>query len=514
MRDLEPGDPPVVGPYTLRARLGEGGMGRVFLAHSTSGRLTAVKLIRPELAADDVFRDRFRREVAAARRVSGAFTAPVVDADPDGPTPWLATQYVSGPSLHEAVAQAGPFSARVLRRLGAGLLEALIDVHRAGLVHRDLKPSNVLLATDGPRLIDFGIARAADHTELTRSGDIVGTAAYMSPEQASGEPAGPASDVFAFGAVLAFAATARSPFGRGAPASVLYRVVHAEPDLTGVPADLRGFVQSCLAKDPGDRPAPDALLGWLAGDVPLSGPSWPEGVTRLLDQRAAELNAHPTPPPPSAPPPSAPPPSAPPARPVPQAAIFPGRWQMFLAVGLILTVGSVGLAAWAMSAIATATSDAVHQARQGGVVDRQAIGNQIVGATIVLIGCLFAMPMAWWRLRYGVRRPALSISPHGIHAEVGGHQVDLGWRHIARADVIPLGRRRVLAVWPTTPGTTWALQGRRARRRPRGRYRCFWRHHTLGCDVIMDVDLLAGDPAFDISAALSSIPPPAQPYRR
>ncbi|WP_225438233.1 hypothetical protein [Candidatus Frankia nodulisporulans] len=193
--------------------------------------------------------------------------------------------------------------------------------------------------------------------------------------------------------------------------------------------------------------------------------------------------------------------------------MFAGRWQLFLIVGLILAVTSVGLAAWAVSAIATAASDGMRQA-QRSTVDDQAVANRVVGAGIVLIASLIAMPMAWWRLRYGLRRPALSISPHGIHVEAGGHQVDLGWRHIARADVIPLRGRQVLAVWPTVPGTTWSLQGRRARRRPRGRYRCFWRDHTLGCDVIMDVALLHGAPSHDISAALATIPPSsAPPYR-
>uniref|UniRef100_UPI0021C232AD serine/threonine-protein kinase n=1 Tax=Frankia gtarii TaxID=2950102 RepID=UPI0021C232AD len=292
MQNLEPGDPSTIGPYNLRARIGEGGMGRVFLAHSPSGRLMAVKVVRPELAGDGGFRDRFRREVAAARLVSGAFTAPVVDADPDAATPWLATLYVPGPSLHEAVAQCGPFGPTVLRRLGAGVLEAIVAVHRAGVVHRDVKPSNVLLAADGPRLIDFGVARAADHTELTRAGDVVGTASYMSPEQAAGGVAGPAADVFSAAAVLVFAATGRGPFGRGDPAAMLFRVVHGSPDLTGVPADLSDALRSCLSKNPAERPSPDMLLRWFAEGVEVAAETWPPAVTRLVAQRTAEIGEH------------------------------------------------------------------------------------------------------------------------------------------------------------------------------------------------------------------------------
>ncbi|MCL9759102.1 serine/threonine protein kinase [Frankia sp. AiPa1] len=537
-------------------------MGRVFLAHSPSGRLTAVKLIRPELADDEMFRDRFRREVAVARLVSGAFTAPVLDADPDAPTPWLATQYVAGPALDEAVAQNGPFSPRVLRKLGAGILEALIDVHRAGLVHRDLKPSNVLLAADGPRLIDFGIARAADHTELTRSGDLIGTAAYMSPEQASGKEAGPESDVFAFGAVLLFAATGRSPFGGGTPAAVLYRIVHGEPDLTDVPTELSEFVRSCLVKEPGDRPAPAELLNWITAGMRAAGPAWPAGVTRLLDERAAETSAQlprtavlpptsppraavpapaGTPPPPArippppwtpspdrapfpagppspagtpseARPPASPPPGSRPGRmpaapatpPAPPAfaagvAVFPGRWRMFLAVGLVIVLVTGGWALWAVTAIGSALANhAVHT--------HEETGDELIRAGFVLIWSLLLMPLGLWRVRYGLHRPALSIGPHGIHAEVGGRHVDLGWAHIARADVIPLGRGQVLAVWPAVPGTSWALGGRRALRRPRGRYRCFRRHHALGCDIIMDVALLRASPSREIRTALGAVP--------
>nr|WP_232247944.1 serine/threonine-protein kinase [Kitasatospora azatica] len=281
MQPLDPTDPTTVGPYRLLARLGAGGMGLVYLARSAGGRTAAVKVVRPELAADQEFRRRFGREVAAARAVGGAFTAPVVDADPDGPVPWLATAYVLGPSLTQAVSTHGPLPAPSVRALGAGLARALVAVHGAGLVHRDLKPSNVLLATDGPRVIDFGIARALDDERLTGTGLVVGSAGFMSPEQAAGSPTGPASDVFSLGAVLVYAATGAGPFsgaGDSSAAAQLYRVIHDEPSLDALPEELWPVVAACLAKDPADRltPAelvellgggPDAFTGWLPSPV-------------------------------------------------------------------------------------------------------------------------------------------------------------------------------------------------------------------------------------------------------
>lgn len=265
-------------------------MGRVYLASSPAGRLAAVKVVSPTVAGDPVFRERFRREVAAARRIAGAFTAPVADADPDGPRPWLATQYVPGPSLRDAVEVLGPLQLEACFMLGARMLEALMAVHRDGIAHRDLKPNNVLLAADGPRLIDFGIARAADQTALTRAGEVFGTAAYMSPEQAMGGEVGPACDVFAFALVLIFASTGRDPFGSGDPAALLFRIVHDLPDLRGVPAALRDRLRPCLAKDPSDRPAPATLLKLFAADLGPS-PAWPPEVARLVREREAEIAA-------------------------------------------------------------------------------------------------------------------------------------------------------------------------------------------------------------------------------
>jgi len=215
MQELQPGDPQLIGPYRLRGRLGAGGMGRVYLGLSPGGRAAAVKVIRADLAQDPEFRARFRREITVARKVSGLFTAPVIDADLDGPVPWLATAYVPGPSLAEAVSEHGPLPPRSVLALAKGLAEGLNAIHAAGVVHRDLKPANVLLAQDGPRVIDFGISRAAEASALTHTGLVVGSPGFMSPEQAEGREVGPPSDIFSLGAVLAFAATGHGPFGTG-----------------------------------------------------------------------------------------------------------------------------------------------------------------------------------------------------------------------------------------------------------------------------------------------------------
>ncbi|MGH3270699.1 MAG: serine/threonine-protein kinase, partial [Trebonia sp.] len=260
VKELQPGDPQVIGPYRMVGRLGQGGMGQVFLGVSPGGRPVAVKAIRPDLASDPQFRIRFAREVAAARTVSGMFTAMVVGADVDGPIAWLATAYVPGPSLAEAVNEHGPLPEASLLALAAGLAEALAAIHAAGVTHRDLKPSNVLLAEDGPRVIDFGISRAAESTTLTQTGLTIGSPGFMSPEQAIGTEVGPPSDVFSLGTVLAFAATGKGPFGGGTTASLLYRVVHETPDLDGVPAAVRPLIERCLVKEPAQRPTAVALL--------------------------------------------------------------------------------------------------------------------------------------------------------------------------------------------------------------------------------------------------------------
>jgi serine/threonine protein kinase len=284
---LQPSDPRLIGPYQLIGRLGAGGMGRVFLGESAAGRPVAVKIIHAELAADPEFRARFSVEVAAARKVSGLFTALVVDADVEAPVPWLATAYVSGPSLSEAVRDRGPLSVASLLALAAGLAKSLTAIHAAGVVHGDLKPSNVLLALDGPRVIDFGISQAAEAAPLARSGLVVGTPGFMSPEQAAGQPVGPLSDVFSLGAVLAFAATGRRPFGSGQASAVLERVVRGDPDLGSAPAGVLPLIERCLAKDPDRRPAAAVLLAEVAAaqaalDPPAVSPVPPRRWWRHL----------------------------------------------------------------------------------------------------------------------------------------------------------------------------------------------------------------------------------------
>jgi WD40 repeat protein len=279
VQELQGGDPLQIGPYRLVRRLGAGGMGKVFLARSAGGRLVAVKVIREELAGDAEFRARFRREVAGAQMVSGLFTAPVVDADLDGPVPWLATAYVNGPSLADAVSAHGPLPAPSVLALAAALAEGLSAIHAVGVVHRDLKPSNVLLAADGPRIIDFGIARTAEATALTQSGTVMGSPGFMSPEQAQGREVGPPSDVFNLGAVLTFAATGHGPFGRGSTAALIYRIVHGAPNLEKVPGEVRGVVEQCLAKDAGQRPTPGDLLAELGG-ADLAANWLPAPITR------------------------------------------------------------------------------------------------------------------------------------------------------------------------------------------------------------------------------------------
>ncbi|MEU8530384.1 serine/threonine-protein kinase [Streptomyces sp. NPDC048629] len=265
----------MIGPYRLTGLLGEGGMGRVYLGRSVSGRQVAVKVVRSEHAADPGFRRRFRREIEAARAVGGFWTAPVVDADPEAASPWVASAYIEAPELGELVRWDGPMGEAALRGLATGLAEALDAIHRTGLVHRDLKPSNVLVTTDGPRVIDFGISKALEGaTALTGTGLVVGTPGFMSPEQATGEEVGAPSDVFSLGAVLAFAATGEGPFGAGSVPALLYRVVHDVPRLDGVPEGLRGLVARCLEKDPGRRPTAGELLGLLAeGEAAAPGAS-------------------------------------------------------------------------------------------------------------------------------------------------------------------------------------------------------------------------------------------------
>ncbi|WP_307866113.1 serine/threonine-protein kinase [Streptomyces smyrnaeus] len=295
-------DPTSVAGYRLAARLGSGGMGKVYLSYTPGGRPIAIKVIRPDFAGDPVFRRRFQQEVRAAERVQGLYTALVIDSDTEGPQPWLATAYVPGPSVAEAVAAHGRLPVDTVLFLVAGITEALQVIHKAGIVHRDLKPSNVLLADDGPRVIDFGIARAADATSLTSSGVTIGTPSFMAPEQAEGQRVTGATDIFALGQIAAYAAVGTPAFGEGTSHGVRYRIVHAEPALDDLPGELRGLVTRCLAKAPADRPELGDILRMCqtaSGDTQLRRPGdWlPAAVAADITHRAAA-------PPPSQTPPS------------------------------------------------------------------------------------------------------------------------------------------------------------------------------------------------------------------
>ena len=290
MAPLSGDDPRHLGGFRVLTVLAVGGMGRVYLALGPDRRAVALKVARPEFAADARFRARFRREVATAQgigRGSGTLIAPVVAADPDAELPWLASEYVPGPSVTDSAMEFGPLGDAGLRTLTHGLARALTEVHAAGVVHRDVKPSNVLLARDGPRLIDFGVARAVDDVGLTRVGALIGSPGFLSPEQAIGEPATFGSDVFALASVVAYAARGQSPFGAGDGAALLYRVVHETPKLEGLPADLAEVLAACLSKDPGERPTAPEMAALIAPEEP-----WlPDAVLEDIARREAELAA-------------------------------------------------------------------------------------------------------------------------------------------------------------------------------------------------------------------------------
>ncbi|MER7519161.1 serine/threonine-protein kinase [Streptomyces sp. NPDC126499] len=331
-------DPRTVAGYRLAARLGAGGMGKVYLSYTPGGRPVAVKVIRPEFGEDAEFRRRFAQEVRSAQRVQGLYTAPVIDADAEGTQPWLATAYVPGPSLADAVVTHGALPVETVLLLVAGMAEALHVIHGAGLVHRDLKPSNVLLAADGPRVIDFGIAHAADATSLTGSGVTIGTPSFMAPEQAAGRRVTPATDIFALGQVAVYAATGLPAFGEGTSHGVLYRIVHEEPDLSGVPERLTELVTRCLAKDPEARPSVPEVIRLCqeanAATVLRRPEDWlPGAVSADITARAATPAPAQTPPPPAtapsvgytptAPASPAPSPATPPVTPPPTAPSDP-----------------------------------------------------------------------------------------------------------------------------------------------------------------------------------------------
>ncbi|WP_103508337.1 serine/threonine-protein kinase [Streptomyces sp. SM13] len=365
---LKADDPAVVGGYRLAAVLGAGGMGKVYLSYTPGGRPLAIKVIRAEFSEDPEFRRRFQQEVRAAQRVQGLYTAPVIDSDTEGAQPWLATAYVPGPSLAHAVSRHGGLPLRSVLLLTVGVAEALGVIHGAGIVHRDLKPANVLLASDGPRVIDFGIARAADTTALTGTGVSVGTPAFMAPEQAAAGTITPATDVFALGQIAAYAAIGAPAFGDGSSHAVLYRIVHEDPDLSRLPDELRPLVTRCLSRDPADRPALADIIRIcheISPEPLRQGEDWlPQAVAGSITERHQLPAPAPTPPPqpttaptptqaspqaPSTPPPGGPhytptgyavaaaptqtgpaapgAPGAPPAAPGAPGTVPPGHWQ-------------------------------------------------------------------------------------------------------------------------------------------------------------------------------------------
>jgi predicted Ser/Thr protein kinase len=287
-RPLKPGDPARLGSYTLKERLGEGGQGVVYLGESASGDSVAIKLLRADLAQDQTARGRFLRELAAVKRVARFCTAQVLEAEVEGDRPYIVSEYVPGPSLHQLVSTESPRSGADLERLAIGTVTALVAIHQAGIVHRDFKPQNVLIGADGPRVIDFGIAKALDGA-ATMTNSAIGTPAYMAPEQLSGQEITPAADIFAWGSTMVYAATGQSPFGQDTVMAVIHRIINEPPDLGSLEEPLRGIVAGCLAKDPAARPQTQALLMRLLGEEGVTPVAATAGVppTAIMGQGAA-----------------------------------------------------------------------------------------------------------------------------------------------------------------------------------------------------------------------------------
>ncbi len=447
VQPLPPNAPSRIGDYALLAVLGRGAMGSVYLARSRGGRPIAVKVARAELADNPEFRERFRREVEMARAVGGFWTATVVDADPDADRPWMATEYIPGPSLQQAVQDHGPLPERAVRRLAGGLAEALVAIHGAGLVHRDLKPSNVLLADDGPRVIDFGIARALEHSALTEAGIVFGTPGYLSPEQVIGGKITTQSDVFALGSVLVYAATGGGPFGEGATSALVYRVVHQEPDLSRVPPSLVPLIVPCLVREPANRPTPARLLEAIG--PPSAEPSWlPARVRTMVEQRHTELSKLPAKPPTRVmvdDPPPKPPTLVGPApvqtrTPSPTPVRTDRDRKEVRPTGVrFKTSRSVGLS-WAganvLAAIVTAS-----------IADPAAGAPAAVRLAAFIAFLAFAV--AGIRLLVGAARAPLTldVGPDGITLSNGAESRRLPWYAIARVKVEAHHARPWLVVW-------------------------------------------------------------------
>ncbi|MEU6156272.1 serine/threonine-protein kinase [Actinosynnema sp. NPDC047251] len=466
MQPLPANAPPRIGDFTLLAALGRGAMGSVYLARSLGGRPVAVKVARAELADNPQFRERFRREVEMARSVGGFWTATVVGADPDADRPWMATEYVPGPTLHQAVQDFGPLPERAVRRLAGGLAEALVAIHGAGLVHRDLKPSNVLLANDGPRVIDFGIARAMEHSALTEAGIVFGTPGYLSPEQVVGSSITPQSDVFALGSVLVYAATGAGPFGEGATSALVYRVVHQEPDLSRVPPGLVPLIVPCLVREPANRPTPARLLELIG--PPGNEPSWlPAQVRTLVEQRHTELRELPAKPPtrqfgeerkpptrllvedpppsPSSALPAGVPAVVPPSAGVPSGAVPPsGPIRPYTPPlkksGAQFRTSRVAGLGWTSAHVFAAVVC-------GSIADKASqapTGVRLAAGIAFVVFAVFAI-----RLLVGaLRKPlAVDIGPDGLTLSSGEEKRRLPWYAISRVKVDGQGARPWVTVW-------------------------------------------------------------------
>ncbi|WP_083752543.1 serine/threonine-protein kinase [Saccharothrix sp. ALI-22-I] len=468
MQPLPPNAPSRIGDYTLLAALGRGAMGSVYLARSRGGRPIAVKVAKAELADNPEFRERFRREVEMARAVGGFWTATVVDADPDAERPWMATEYIPGLSLQQAVQDHGPLPERAVRRLAGGLAEALVAIHGAGLVHRDLKPSNVLLANDGPRVIDFGIARALEHSALTEAGIVFGTPGYLSPEQVVGQKITTQSDVFALGSVLVYAATGGGPFGEGATSALVYRVVHQEPDLSNVPSNLVPLIVPCLVRDPAHRPTPARLLELIG--PPSAEPSWlPARIRTMVEQRHTELSMLPAKPPTRVmvddPPPK--PPTI--ATPAPAALVpvrtDPGRKEVRPTGVRFKTSRVVGLS-WAGANVLAAIVT-------GSIADPNLGAPDAVRLAAILAFLAFAV--AAIRLVVGVARAPLTldVGPDGITLSNGAESRRLPWYAIARVKVEAHHARPWLVVWLVSAAKAPDTLGRGSFTRHKGGLRVY-----------------------------------------
>jgi len=446
------GDPTTVGSFAILGRLGRGAMGTVYLARSPGGRLVAVKVVRDELAGDTGFRARFAREIEAARKVSGAFTAAVVDADPDAPHPWLATEHLPGPTLQMAIDRSGPMTPGGVQALAGGLAEALMAIHRSGLVHRDLKPSNIVLTDNGPRVIDFGIARALEEASLTATGMVIGTPGYLSPEQITGTAIGPASDMFALGAVLVFAASGCGPFATGNPASLLHRIVHEQPHIPPLPGPLHDVVRRCLAQDPGARPAPLELLQTLGSPAntaflppPAATLHLPPPPTKILPEPPPPARVH-QPAPIHQPAPVHQPvpvhqPSVDQPLPQPGGATFSTSRTRSVVIATITTLLFLGLL----------PTDAETRTRYP-------VASMIFG--IVDLVCLYFAIRHWIHLLR--RRVELGLAPHGLTIARGKHRATVPWSGVNRIRVAGDVRRPWLIVWVEPP----YLNAVPARRKP------------------------------------------------